>query len=133
VAGEVVGLLTQGFDALRRRDSEAFWDLVEPDCVWVPPAEWPENAPVQGREAIWDFIVELDAVWEEGSYVALDAVDCGAATVVHVVREVRGKTSGVGADFEYWNLIQLRDGRMSRSEWFLKREDAIARGDQFSG
>jgi ketosteroid isomerase-like protein len=123
---EYVELLRQGFDALRRRDSGAFLALTDPECTWVPPANWPENAPIQGREAIWDFIVELDDAWEDGAYVLLDVIESGNDTAVaRVARQVRGKTSGVDADFEYWNVVTLRDGKMSRSEWFEDRAEAL--------
>ncbi len=119
--------LRQGFDALRRRDADAFAALVHSDCIWVPPANWPENAPIHGPAEIWGFIVDMDDFFEEGAYVLVDVVECGEGrAVAHIERSMRGKTSGVDAQFEYWNIVTLRDGKMARSEWFENRTDALA-------
>lgn len=131
-----VALLSQGFDALRDRDVEAFTRLTDPECVWVPPAEWPESAPIHGHKAIWAFIVDMDEAWQEGSYELDDAIESGDDTLVaHVVRSLRGKASGVGTDFEYWNVVSFRDGRMIRSLWFVDRRSAIeaAKGSRPKG
>jgi hypothetical protein len=38
---------------------------------------------------------------------------------------VRGKTSGVEAEFDYWHVGSARDGKAVRSQWFGNREDAL--------
>ena len=34
----------------------------------LPPREWPENAPIRGAAAIWDFYVEAVKIWDDGSF-----------------------------------------------------------------
>jgi hypothetical protein len=34
----------------------------------VPAKEWPENTPIRGADAIWDFYTEVTAAWEDSSF-----------------------------------------------------------------
>ena len=123
---ENVELARRALDAFHRRDKAAFLALCDPDYEWVPPADWPETAPVRGSEAVWAFLLELDEPWEAGTYEIAELFGCGGDKVVmHVRRHVRGKTSGVEADFDYWHVGTWRDGKGLRSEWFGDREAAL--------
>jgi ketosteroid isomerase-like protein len=123
---ENVEVARQWLDAFNRRDKAAWLALCDPEFEWVPPSNWPENAPIRGQEAIWEFIVELDEAWEEGSYDIVEVIDCGDDKVAgRVARHVRGKASGVDADFEYWNVVTLRRRKWLRSEWFTDRAEAL--------
>ena len=114
-------------DAYNRRDKAAYVALCDPEMEWIPPAEWPEAAPVRGPEAIWQFIVELDDPWEEGVYELVEIIDgTNDRIVAHLRRTVRGKASGVDAEFEYWNVATFRNGKQVRAEWFTGRTEALA-------
>ena len=123
---ENVEIMRRGFDAFNRRDRAAWLELAHPELVWVGPADWPENAPVSGRETVWDFAVSLNEPWEDGSYDLKELIDCENDVVVaHVTRRVRGKGSGVEAEFDYWNVVTFRAGIWTRSEWFAERHEAL--------
>jgi ketosteroid isomerase-like protein len=114
-------------DAYNRRDKAAYVALCDPEMEWIPPAEWPEAAPVRGPEAIWQFIVELDEPWEEGVYELVEVIDgTNDRIVAHLRRTVRGKASGVDAEFEYWNVATFRRRKQLRAEWFTGRTEAFA-------
>jgi len=116
-------------DATNRREKAAFLALCDPEIEWVPPAEWPETATIRGPEAVWDFMVQLDEPWEEGPYELLEVVDGGSDKVAwHLRRQVRGKTSGVDAAFDYWTVTTFRDGKVVRFEWFQDRGQALEAG-----
>ena len=56
-------------DAFNRRDRAAFVALCHPSIEAVPAKDFPENAPIRGAEAVWDFIVGVNDVWDdEGSW-----------------------------------------------------------------
>ena len=124
---ENVALARKALGAFHRRDKAAFVALCAPDYEWVPPADWPETAPIRGPEAAWAFMVELDEPWEPGEYEIAELIDYDNDKVVmHVQRHVRGRTSGVEADFDYWLVGTSRDGKAVRAEWFAQREHALA-------
>ena len=59
----------------------------------------PENATIHGPEAVWAFMLEINEPWEEGSYELVEAIDGGNdKAAAHMVRHVRGATSGVAAE-----------------------------------
>jgi ketosteroid isomerase-like protein len=115
-----------GLDAFNRRDKFAYLALADPEFEWFPPAPWPENATIRGREAVWDFIVKMDEPWGEGSYEAIELINGGDEKVAaRVGRPVQDKASGADAEFEYWNVVTFRDGKQLRSEWFTDRSEAL--------
>jgi ketosteroid isomerase-like protein len=113
-------------DAFVRRDRDAYLALLDPEFEGFPPSEWPESAPVRGREAAWDFGLELEAPWEVGAYEIPELIEAGKGQVVMGgPREVRGKTSGVEVKQDVWGVFSFRGGRIVRIEWFMDRAAAL--------
>jgi ketosteroid isomerase-like protein len=118
--------LRRGLDAFNRRDKTAFVAVCDPQVENIPPREWPENAPIQGAEAIWDFFVGAQEAWDEGSYEFGELIDAGRDKIVaNQLREMRGKTSGASVAWSFWVVITFRDGRVLRWEWFADRDEAL--------
>ena len=118
--------LRRAFDAFNRRDKAAWLAACDPQYENFPPREWPENAPIRGAEAIWDFYVETVKVWEPGPFEWPELIDAGTDRIVaHQQREMRGKTSGASVVWNFWVVFTFRDGKAVRSEWFSKRAEAF--------
>jgi ketosteroid isomerase-like protein len=118
--------LRRGLDAFNRRDKTAFVAVCDPQVENIPPREWPENAPIQGAEAIWDFFVGAQEAWDEGSYEFGELIDAGRDKIVaNQLREMRGKTSGASVAWSFWVVFTFRDGRVLRWEWFADRDEAL--------
>ena len=123
---ENVEILRRGLDAFNQRDKAAFVAICDSQVENVPPKEWPENAPIQGAEAIWDFFVEAQDAWEEGSYEFGELIDAGRDKIVaNQLREMRGKASGASVAWSFWVIFTFRDGRVLRWEWFADRDEAL--------
>jgi ketosteroid isomerase-like protein len=123
---ENVETMRRGVDAFDRRDKAAWLATFAPDAVMVPAREWPENAPIRGAGAIWDFYVEVNAAWEEDPYELGEIIEARDDTVVaNARREARGKASGAGVTFSYWLVLTFRHGKTIRIEWFANRAGAL--------
>jgi ketosteroid isomerase-like protein len=123
---ENVELVRRFVDAFNRRDRDAFLALLDPEFEGFPPSEWPESAPVRGREAAWDFALELQEPWQESPGEITELLEVGNdRTVIGIAQEVRGKTSGVPGKLESWAVISLRRARIVRIEWFSDRSEAL--------
>ena len=125
---ENVEQIRRANDAFNRGDKATWLALHDPDVVMVPAQGWPENAPIRGADALWDYYVEVvTGVWEEGSSGVLgEVVDSGGDTVVvNFRREAHGKTSGAPFEFSYWCVTTFRRGRQVRAEWFVDRAEAL--------
>ena len=123
---ENVETIRRAVDAFNRGDRSGWLAHIDPDAVMIPAREWPENAPIRGAEAIWDFYMEVTGAWDEGSIELGDVIDSGADTVVtNNRRSARGRTSGAGVEFSYWVVATFRNGTWVRIEWFANREEAL--------
>jgi ketosteroid isomerase-like protein len=126
MSDENVERVRRATDAINRADKATWLTITDSDAVMIPARQWPENAPVRGAEAIWDFYAEVGRTWEAGSFDLPEIIDSGANTVVaNVRRQTRGKASGVGVDFNYWLVMTHRKGKAVRIEWFAERAEAL--------
>lgn len=110
-----------------RRD-KATWLLdQDPEVETHPPKEWPENAPIHGAEAAWDFYVENTTAFEAGGdFDVVELIDAGGdKVVVNQRQEMRGKSSGVGVVFDFWLVLTFRDRKIVRGDWFTTRGEAF--------
>ena len=123
---ENVDNLRAAIEAFNRRDRAAFLALCDPDYENIPPRDWPESAPIRGREAVWEFFVKGQEPWDKASFTLDEVIDAGEDTVVaHQQAEVHGKTSGADVAWSYWQVITSRDGKALRSQWFTDRAEAL--------
>jgi ketosteroid isomerase-like protein len=123
---ENVEIVRQSLDAFHRRDRAPWLALCDPEIEWFPPAHWPETATIRGPEATWDFMIALNEPWGEGSYELMELVDGTKDKIAaRVGRHVRGETSGIAAEFEYWAVFMFRGGKVLRIEWFADRGKAL--------
>ena len=123
---ENVESLRRSVDALNRGDRTAWLATADPDGEMVPAKDWPENAPVHGPKAIWDYYVGVTQAWEVGSFELPEIIEAGADKVVfNARRHARGRASGADLMFSYWGVLTFRDGRQIRTEWFADRAEAL--------
>ena len=122
--------LHQGLDAFNRRDRDALLAICDPECENLPPREWPENAPIRGAAAIWDY-VEAVKTWEDGSFEWGELIDEGTdKIVVNQRRETPGKASGMGVGGATRSYSLSATGKVVCSESFATRAEALeAAGD----
>jgi ketosteroid isomerase-like protein len=124
---ENVEVVRRFLDAFGRRDRDAYLALLDPEFEGFPPSEWPESAPVRGREAAWDFGLELEAPWQESVGEITELIEAGNdRTVMGIAGRRAGKASAVDlGKLEVWAVITFRGGRIFRIEWFLDRDEAL--------
>ena len=66
----------------------------DPNVVMIPARQWPENTPIRGAEAIWDFYLAATDTWDEGESQIEEVIDSGDTLVVNNRRDARGIASG---------------------------------------
>lgn len=108
------------------RDKAAWLLTQHPEAETHPPKEWPENGPIYGAEAIWDFYVENTNAFEAGDFDVAELIDAGGDKVVLNQRqEMRGKSSGVSVVYDLWLVMTFRNGKIVRGDWFTARAEAL--------
>jgi ketosteroid isomerase-like protein len=124
---ENVDIVRRSLDAFNRRDRTAWLALCDPEYQAVPIADWPETDPTSGPEAAWDVYVEADEQWEASPYEVVKLIDAENGQVVaHLIREMRGKASGVGVTYDYWLVSTVRNGKVRRTDFYEDEPQALA-------
>jgi ketosteroid isomerase-like protein len=121
---ENVETIQRAMDAFARRDEVAWGELCDPDVRTVPVADWPEKE-IQGREAVWSFLVASDEPWEPGPYEIGEVIDGADTAAVRLRRRLRGKSSGAEVEYDYWAVFTFRRGKVVRVAWFAARDEAL--------
>ena len=103
---ENVDTAREVFASFDRRDKAAWLAVNDPSHVVVPPKEWPENAPIRGAEACWDFYVENTEAFQNRDFDLSELIDAGGDKVVaHQHGEMRGKSSGANIVWAFWIVM----------------------------
>jgi ketosteroid isomerase-like protein len=112
---ENVDTIQRTLDAFARRDEVAWGELCDPDVMAVPVADWPEKE-IQGREAVWNFLVASDEPWEPGPYEIGEVIDGADMAAVRLRRDLRGRSSGAEVEYDYWGGLHVpkREGSPGR-------------------
>ncbi len=121
---ENVDRMRQSQAAFERGDKDAWRAFVHRDVEVVPIGDWPEGH-INGRDAVWDFFVTVDEQWEPGAYEFDEVSDGGDRIAARMRRELRGKSSGVEVEYDYWVVFTFHDGLVARAEWFEDRQEAL--------
>jgi ketosteroid isomerase-like protein len=121
---ENIQRMRQAQAAFERGDKETWLGLVHDDVEAVPMGDWPEGH-IRGREAVWDFFVAADEPWKPGRYELDEVADGGDYVAARMRRHLRGKSSGVEVEYDYWVVFTFRDGMFARAEWFEDRQEAL--------
>ena len=122
---ENLEVMRRSFEAFNRRDRTAWLELRGEDCEIIPTGDWPDARMTRGREAAWDFYVDVADTLAFRAVVA-DLVDAGPAKVlVHQRHTAQGRTSGAEVEIDLWTLVTFRDGVIVRDEWFSDRAGAL--------
>jgi ketosteroid isomerase-like protein len=119
-----IELLWGWFDALRRRDTEAMAARLHPDVVWQGVTQ---DLVCHGPdEVIAAFLNGYDANQH------IDSLEL-FGTDRNIVLGVRGSGLGDIADGvigdEIYNVFTIEDGRITRIEDYLERDDALRAAD----
>jgi ketosteroid isomerase-like protein len=121
---ENVEIVHQAFECFARRDKLGWFELCDPEVEAVPIGDWPEKE-MRGRESVWGFLEAADEPWEPGPYEASEISEGSNTVAVRMRRKLRGRSSGVEVDYDYWAVFTFRDGKIARTEWFEGRDDAL--------
>jgi ketosteroid isomerase-like protein len=121
---ENVESMHRSIDAFARGDRAGWLEQCDPHIEAVPVGDWPE-AEIRGRDAVWDFLIAADEPWEPGPYALTEVVDGDDHVVARMRKDLRGISSGVEIEYDYWVAFTFDSGKATRVEWFATRDEAL--------
>jgi len=126
VSQENVEIVRRLNDVFNERSFVENADLLDPDMVWdMSHVPLPDAAIFTGRLGLLKF---LDAWTESFASEHIDAeeiLDLGDQVLVMVRHSGQGKVSGIEIDQRFAMLWTLLDGRATRMDMYLTRDEAL--------
>jgi len=123
---ENVEIAQASSNAYNAGDLDAFMECYAPDVEAYPDAGFPEARPLAGREEFMSWLQGIDAAWVDAKWVASEvfALDDGRV-VFRGDWGGEGLASGIETASSITGIFTIRDGQISRVEWFFDHEEAL--------
>jgi ketosteroid isomerase-like protein len=116
--------LREGYEALNRGEWDRSGEFMHPEISWNFIEGQGPDAPqtVTGPDRIVDFWSSFFAAWEEWEMVPEDFAEAPDGRIlVSVHFHARGAGSGFPMELDYWQAIEMREGRVYRVDNYLSR------------
>jgi ketosteroid isomerase-like protein len=94
---------------------------------WPLGQEWPDQPPhFRGIPEMLSFIEQVRSAWVDLAFEPLEFIEAPGDRVLTPVRQTgRGRESGIPIVIHFFQLYTIRDGRLSKAEFFRHRADAL--------
>lgn len=116
--------------AHQRGDFAAVFALYDPGIEWridrLPDRAGDLEPVYHGHAGVRTFWRAWLAAWEVARFEYEELIDAGDAVVAILTQHLRGRTSGLAAEWKsYGQVWTLRDGKVVRVEFFMTRAEAL--------
>ena len=121
-----VEVVRSSFEAWNTGDLEAWAAYFAPDVVIGAPAGWPEaGADLVGRAAWIAQARLLTDSWEEQRIDPDEITSVGDRVLALFTWVTRGKDSGIDFETQMASVNTVRNGLITRAEYFMSRDAAL--------
>jgi ketosteroid isomerase-like protein len=124
---EDVDLVLAFYATYNARELDAAVDLCAVDLNAFPDASvFPESGSLVGRDELQGFLEETWTAWASGGVTPKEVLDIGDGRVlVRADWGATGSASGVEIHTSLTAIVTIRDGLISRIEWFFDHDQAL--------
>jgi ketosteroid isomerase-like protein len=121
---ENVEVVRDTFDAFRRRDLQAFLSRIDPEVEFRSLVLEVEGV-YHGHEGVRSWWESVLAVFPDWSPEVVDAREVGGRVVARVRAEGSGTGSGIVLERDFWEVADVRDGRVTSWAFFRTEQEAL--------
>ena len=118
-----IDLVRDSHEAFRRRDLEAFLGYMDPDVEFTSLVLEVEGT-YRGHEGVRSWWDDILAVFPDWSPQIEDAREIGDRILLRVRAEGEGTGSGIGQTRHFWQVAEVRDGRLTSWKFFRTEQEA---------
>jgi ketosteroid isomerase-like protein len=120
-----VDLVREALDAFMRGEVDRALEFADPDiiCVRAPPIPDPQTC--HGIDGVLQMYADWTTDFDDFEMEALDYDEVGDRVFVEVIQRGRGKASGVMVLGRFWFAYTLAEGKITRLDAYLTREEAL--------
>ena len=105
-------------------DFERAFALVDPEIVWIEPTGLPGADTYHGHDGVRRSLTKFVGTWDEYRVEHHDVTEVDDRIYLRVRISGKGRSSGVPAQFDQFNVWTFRDGKLTRMEMFLDEDEA---------
>lgn len=118
----------RAFNALGRGDLDVLRTIHHADAVWdLSRWGWPEASIYYGRDGVVQYNALWVSQWSELNFdvASIEELDRRGVFLAHIELWGIGRTSGVEAEQDIFQVLRMRDGLVWRGTFFLDRKEAL--------
>ena len=124
MSDETVEVARRAYEAFGHNDFGAFIDCVDPEADWYPLAHEIEGAR-HGHEGVRLWWAGLFAVFPDLKPQIAELRDMGDRVLINTQGGGSGETSGVGIEFNLWQVVEIRNGLIVRYSAHRSEDEAL--------
>jgi ketosteroid isomerase-like protein len=122
---ENVALAKKAYEALNRRDVDAFADLCDPEVEFVSLIAESEGEVFLGQEGVRSFFRQQDEAFDRISAEIEEIIESGDFLILGVFFRAHGRESGVPVEQHMWQAGRFRANRVVWWKVCRTREEAL--------
>ena len=122
---ENVETLNRAYDALRRRNKEAFVREIHPEVESVVYIMQAEGRVYRGHAGVRRFFDDLFSVFPDFRAEVAHATDYGDIVLAEIRMAGRGAGSGLPIEQTAWQVVGFRDAEVISFHGYRSREEAL--------
>ena len=125
VSAANVELVRRVYEALLRDDLEGALELMDEEIEYVNPDYAVESGRRYGHAGIRANVENMRASFTSWRFQPEEFIDAGDDVVVVGTFRARGRDSGIEIDRRQSRLWTIRDGKVTRYQWFDGPDEAL--------
>ena len=123
---ENVDLVRRSIETYVAGDVDAYVEFFAEDVEVFPDVSLPEAKPFRGREQFRRFVAEVAEGWEGSATADIQEIfSVGERVMARADWGGKGRTSGIDLRSNLTSVCTLRDGQITRIEYFFNHADAL--------
>jgi uncharacterized protein len=114
----------RAYEAFGSGDLGTLKELFAEDAEWQTSDELPLGGTTRGRDAIMENFSQIPNYWSEFSVEPSEFIDAGDKVIIRGTQ--RGTGDGGSFEAPFMHLIELREGKLARGEFYADSAKAKA-------
>src|SRR5919107_4411316 len=130
---EDLDTVRRAYEAFADGDLETLRTFLAPDIEWRTTPDVPFMGNYVGLDEFLRGMGEWTGAFEEITTRVEEMIDAGESVIVCHRMRGRGRDSGVGVDLALYQVVAVRDEKLTRMHDYSTREEALAGAAQLQG